>query len=42
MYDKKISIVIKSDLPVWQKLNVAAFLASSVAIGLKKPWKGFC
>ena len=32
MYDKKISIVIKSDLPVWQKLNVAAFLASSVAI----------
>lgn len=32
MYDKKISIIIKSDLPVWQKLNVAAFLASSVAI----------
>ena len=32
MYDKKISIVIKSDLPVWQKLNAAAFLASSVAI----------
>ena len=32
MYDKKISIVIKNDLPVWQKLNVAAFLASSVAI----------
>ena len=32
MYDKKISIIIKSDLPVWQKLNVAAFLASAVAI----------
>lgn len=32
MYDKKISIIIKSDLAVWQKLNVTAFLASSVAI----------
>jgi len=36
MYDKKISIVIKSDLPVWQKLNVAAFLASAVAIGFEE------
>ena len=32
MYDKKIAIVIKSDLQDWQKLNVTAFLASSVAI----------
>jgi hypothetical protein len=32
MYDKKIAIVIKSDLLDWQKLNVAAFLASAVAI----------
>jgi hypothetical protein len=32
MYDKKIAIVIKSNLLNWQKLNVAAFLASSVAI----------
>ena len=32
MYDKKIAIIIKSDLLSWQKLNVAAFLASSVAI----------
>jgi hypothetical protein len=32
MYDKKIAIVIKSDLADWQKLNVAAFLASAVAI----------
>src|SRR5207344_508655 len=32
MYDNKIAIVILNDLPVWQKLNVAAFLASSVAI----------
>ena len=32
MYDKKIAIVIKNDLLDWQKLNVTAFLASSVAI----------
>lgn len=32
MYDKKIAIVIKSDLQDWQKLNVTAFLASAVAI----------
>ena len=32
MYDKKIAIVIKNDLLNWQKLNVTAFLASSVAI----------
>jgi hypothetical protein len=32
MYDKKIAMVIKGDLLDWQKLNVAAFLASAVAI----------
>ena len=32
MYDDKVAMVIIDDLPVWQKLNVAAFLASSVAI----------
>lgn len=32
LYDTKIAIVIKDNLPVWQKLNVASFLASSVAI----------
>lgn len=32
MHDTKIAIVIREDLQVWQKLNVAAFLASSVAI----------
>ena len=32
MYDKKIAIVIKDDLLLWQKLNVTAFLAGSVAI----------
>ena len=32
MYDHKIAIVLREDLMVWQKLNVTAFLASSVAI----------
>ena len=32
LYDTKIAVVLKADLPIWQKLNVAAFLASAVAI----------
>ena len=32
MYDKKIVLVIREDLQMWQKLNVAAFLASAVSI----------
>jgi hypothetical protein len=32
MYDKKVAVVIKDDLLPWQKLNVVAFLAGSVAI----------
>ncbi|MCW1962622.1 DUF2000 domain-containing protein [Chryseobacterium viscerum] len=32
MYDKKVAIVIKDDLLPWQKLNVASFLAGSIAI----------
>jgi hypothetical protein len=32
MYDHKIAIVLSGDLLEWQKLNVTAFLASSVAI----------
>jgi hypothetical protein len=32
MYENKIAIVISNDLAQWQKLNVTAFLASSVAI----------
>ena len=32
MYDTKIALIIRQDLQTWQKLNVAAFLASSVAI----------
>jgi len=30
-FDTKIAIVIRHDLEVWQKLNVAAFLASGIA-----------
>lgn len=32
MYDKKVAIVIKDDLLIWQKLNVVSFLAGSIAI----------
>ncbi|MGQ7854469.1 DUF2000 family protein [Pedobacter sp. WC2501] len=32
MYDKKIAVVILNSLEDWQKLNVTAFLASSIAI----------
>jgi len=30
-FDTKIAMVLRDDLPIWQKLNVAAFLASGVA-----------
>jgi hypothetical protein len=30
-FDTKIAVVIRTDLEVWQKLNVASFLASGVA-----------
>jgi len=30
-FDTKIGIVVRGDLPDWQKLNVTAFLASSIA-----------
>ncbi len=33
-FDTKIGIVVREDLAVWQKLNVTAFLASSVAGGV--------
>jgi hypothetical protein len=32
-FDTKIGIVVRDDLAAWQKLNVTAFLASSVAGG---------
>ncbi|MQT11200.1 DUF2000 family protein [Segnochrobactrum spirostomi] len=31
MFDTKIAILVLEDLPVWQKLNVTAFLASGIA-----------
>ncbi|WP_298257019.1 DUF2000 family protein [Bradyrhizobium sp.] len=30
-FDSKIAVVIRTDLEVWQKLNVASFLASGIA-----------
>ncbi|HET7889547.1 MAG TPA: DUF2000 family protein [Bradyrhizobium sp.] len=30
-FDTKIAVVIRTDLETWQKLNVAAFLASGIA-----------
>ena len=30
-FDTKIAIVVREDLPVWQKLNMTAFLASGIA-----------
>lgn len=31
MFDTKVAVVVRGDLPVWQKLNVTAFLATGVA-----------
>ena len=31
MFDTKIAILILNELPVWQKLNVTAFLATGIA-----------
>ena len=30
-FDTKIAIAIRDDLPVWQKLNMTAFMASAIA-----------
>jgi hypothetical protein len=32
-FDTKIAIVVRTDLPMWQRLNMTAFLASAVAGG---------
>jgi hypothetical protein len=32
-FDTKIAIIVRGDLPTWQKLNMTAFLASGVAGG---------
>jgi hypothetical protein len=31
MFDTKVAILVLEDLPVWQKLNVTAFLATGIA-----------
>lgn len=31
VFDTKIAVVLREDLPVWQKLNVAAFTVSGIA-----------
>lgn len=31
LFDTKIALIIRSDLETWQKVNVAAFLASGIA-----------
>ena len=31
MFDTKVAIAVLDDLPVWQKLNVTAFLATGIA-----------
>lgn len=31
VFDTKIALIIRSDLEAWQKINVAAFLASGIA-----------
>jgi hypothetical protein len=36
-FDTKIAIAIRSDLETWQKLNVAAFLASGIAAAFPDP-----
>jgi hypothetical protein len=33
-FDTKIAIAVRSDLAVWEKLNVTAFLASGIAAGI--------
>lgn len=32
-FDNKIAVAVRDDLPVWQKLNMTAFLASAIAAG---------
>ncbi|HEY9131483.1 MAG TPA: DUF2000 family protein [Dyella sp.] len=31
MFDTKVALVVRNDLPTWQKLNVTAFLATGIA-----------
>lgn len=31
MFDTKVALIVRSDLPTWQRLNVVAFLATGIA-----------
>jgi len=31
LFETKVAILVREDLPVWQKLNVTAFLATGIA-----------
>jgi hypothetical protein len=31
MFDTKVALIVRNDLPTWQRLNVVAFLATGVA-----------
>jgi hypothetical protein len=35
LFDTKIALVIRCDLASWQKMNVAAFLASGIAAAIR-------
>jgi hypothetical protein len=35
-YDTKVAVVVRDDLAVWQRLNVAAFLISGVVAGAEE------
>ncbi|HEV8192628.1 MAG TPA: DUF2000 family protein, partial [Ktedonobacterales bacterium] len=30
-FDTKIAVIVRADLPIWQRLNMVAFLASGIA-----------
>lgn len=36
MFDTKVAVLVHEDLPVWQKLNVTAFLATGIAGAVPK------
>ncbi len=35
-FDTKIAVILRSDLPVWQQLNVTAFLVSGIAASVEE------
>ena len=35
-FDTKIAVILRSDLPVWQQLNMTAFLVSGIAASVEE------